>query len=150
MKFDNNTSCYPISVAAKLSETPLRMLREYEKRGLIKPNKINNRRMFTNNEIGFIKDIRYLFTQKKMTISGIKEFYSKASCWEIKQCYQKNCPAYHKLDKQCWEVVEHHKLCDGKSCPSCPIYIVKTSLKAKVKDKYSSHFTYQPNDLLKR
>ena len=143
MSIDNNSPLYPISVVSKLCVTPVRMLREYEKEGIIKPHKVNKRRMFTANEIGFIKDVRHYLTEKRMTINGLKEFYLRSGCWEIKQCNLRKCPAYGNLDKQCWEVVKHHKLCDGKACPSCPIFVIKTSSSDKRGGKNESHFAYQ-------
>lgn len=143
MDVNNNIPVYAISVASTLTDTPVRMLREYEKQGLINPKKINNRRLFTNCEIGFIKDIRYYLTEKRMTINGLKEFYFRAACWEIKQCNHKNCPAYGKIDKQCWEIISHDKKCDSKSCPSCPIFIIKASFKDDNGHKYESRFAYE-------
>ncbi|MEW6026078.1 MAG: MerR family transcriptional regulator [Planctomycetota bacterium] len=143
MKLDNNIPIYSISVVSRLCDTPIRMLREYEKQGLIRPKKFNRRRLFTANETGFIKDIRYYLAEKRMTINGLKEFYLRAACWEIKQCNRRDCPAYGKLNKQCWEVVTHHKICDGSACPSCPIYIIKTSSKGRPEKRHKSHFAYQ-------
>ncbi len=146
MRINNNIPIYSISIASKLCATPIRMLREYEKQELIKPKRINNRRLFTNCEIGFIKDIRHYLTEEKMTINGLKEFYFRSACWEIKQCIQKKCPAYGNLGKHCWEVVKRHKLCDGKACPSCPIFIVKTSFNNHKSHKYESHFAYEAHN----
>ena len=146
MKIDNNIPLYSISVVAGLCLTPIRMLREYEKQGMIKPKKVNKRRLFTVNEVGFIKDIRYYLTEKRMTIQGLKEFYLRASCCEIKRCNRRKCPAYGRLDKQCWEVVAYHKVCDGKACPSCPLFIVKMAAVGRKNKKYESHFAYEASD----
>ena len=143
MKIDNNLPLYAISVVAKLCLTPIRMLREYEKQGMIKPKKVNRRRLFSVNEVGFIKDIRYYLTEKRMTINGLKEFYLRSACWEIKQCNLKKCPAFGNMSKHCWEVVTYHKICDGKACPSCPIFIIKTLSGDKQNKKYESHFAYE-------
>mgnify|MGYP001602976397 CR=1 FL=1 len=150
MKINNNIPIYAISVVSKLSATPVRMLREYEKDGLIKPKKVNRRRLFTMNEVGFIKDLRYYFTEKKMTINGLKEFYLRSACWEIKQCNRRQCPAYGKLYKQCWEMVAQHKICDGNACPSCPIFIIKTSASDEQNKKHESHFAYQMDDFRRK
>ncbi|MDI6788964.1 MAG: MerR family transcriptional regulator [Planctomycetota bacterium] len=129
MEINDTLPIYIISVASKLTETPVRMLREYEKQGIIRPKKIRSRRMFSNCEIGFIKDIRFYLTDQKMTINGLKEFYSRAGCWEIKRCNHKNCPAYGNVKKQCWQITSHHKKCNPAICPFCPIFIIKTSFK---------------------
>ncbi len=69
---------YPISIVAKLTDIPIRMLREYEKKGLIKSRKINGRRLFSNCEVGFIKDLRFYLKERNMMILGLKEFYLRS------------------------------------------------------------------------
>lgn len=127
MKVADNIPAFTIAVVAQLTRTPIRMLREYEKQGLIKPKKINGRRMYTGCEVGFIRDIRYYLTERRMTISGLKEFYLRSSCWEIKRCRRPKCPAYGDINKQCWQVVKYHKQCSPEICPFCPLFIIKTN-----------------------
>ena len=99
--------------------------------------------MFTGCEIGFIKDIRFYLTEEKMTINGLKELYRRAACWEIKRCNQKHCPAYGNIDKQCWEVISHHKKCNQTMCPFCPIFIIKTSFGKDKKNRSLSPLAYR-------
>jgi len=126
MKVADNIPAFSIAVASQLTGAPVRMLREYEKQGLIKPKKINSRRMYTGCEMGFIKDIRYYLVERRMTIGGVKEFYLRSACWEIKRCHRPKCPAYGNIKKECWQVVKNNKQCSPENCPFCPIYIVKT------------------------
>lgn len=131
MEMSDTVPVYSISVASKLSGVTVRMLREYEVKGLIKPQRVNGRKMFSPCEIGFIKDLLFYLHDKKMAISGLKEFYSRAACWEIKRCNYQSCPAYGKFDKQCWQIVKSHKKCDPSMCPYCPIFIIKTTYREK-------------------
>ena len=131
MDINDTIPVYPISSAAKLTDVPVRMLREYEARGLIRPRKVKGRRLFTNCEVGFIKNIRYYLRERQMTIGGLKEFYLRAACWEIKRCNMKQCPAYGNYTKQCYELVSRHKKCNPAICPYCPIFIIKTSRRRK-------------------
>ncbi|MBI4712827.1 MAG: MerR family transcriptional regulator [Planctomycetes bacterium] len=131
MEIADNIPIFNISVVARLCNTTPRILREYGTQGIIRPTKIKGRRMFSGHEIGFIRDIRFYLTDEKMTINGLKEFYRRASCWEIKRCNRKKCPAYGRFDKKCWQVLEGHKQCTPDICPFCPIFIIKTSAKNK-------------------
>lgn len=142
MKIDDNLPIFSISAVAKLTNTPARMIREYEKQGLIKPRKIGGRRLFTGCEIGFINEIRYYLDKRQMTIPGLREFYFRASCWEIKRCKMPKCPAYANVQKQCWQVIKHHKKCDPSICPTCPIFIIKVSDKKQKESDITGPLAY--------
>jgi hypothetical protein len=142
MKVADNIPAFSIAVIAQLTDTPIRMLREYEKQGLIRPNKINGRRMYTGCEVGFVRDIRYYLAERRMTISGLKEFYLRSGCWEIKRCHRPKCPAYGNINKQCWQVVKNHKHCSPEICPFCPIFIIKTVLEKKKDVSLNSPLAY--------
>ena len=54
----------------------------------------------------------------------------RVSCWRLKNCVAKDCPAYGKQWLRCW-LVQDTKCCDGnelngldksKICPTCPVY----------------------------
>ncbi len=138
----DNIPAFTIAVASQLTDTPIRMLREYEKQGLIRPKKINNRRMYTGCEVGFVRDIRYYLTERRMTISGLKEFYFRSGCWEIKRCRRPKCPAYGNIKKQCWQVVKNHARCSPEICPFCPIFIIKTGERNNKDDSVISPLAY--------
>ena len=142
MEIDKTLPIYTISAVAKLTGVPIRMIREYEKQGLIKPKKFKGRRLFNSCEIGFINEIRYYLIERKMTIGGLKELYLRAGCWEIKQCDHKNCPCYGNIKLGCWQNLAKDKKCDHRLCPFCPIYIVKISGKKVPQDKPTSPMAF--------
>ncbi|MEE8484896.1 MAG: MerR family transcriptional regulator, partial [Nitrospinota bacterium] len=80
---DGAKPIYPITITSELSSSTPRMLREYEKEGLIKPARINVQRRYSNNDIQFIKNIRFYLEEVGMTITGLKLLYMMAPCWEI-------------------------------------------------------------------
>jgi MerR family transcriptional regulator/heat shock protein HspR len=134
---------YTISAVAQLTGISPRMLREYEMQGFIRPHRIKNRRLFSNNDIRFIEDLKFYLKDKKMSIAGLKEFYRRAPCWEIKRCGMQKCPAYGNFSKMCWEVTKYHKRCNSSLCCSCPIYLIKVIQKAQAVRKNSiSPLTY--------
>ncbi|MCK5579328.1 MAG: MerR family DNA-binding transcriptional regulator [Planctomycetes bacterium] len=142
MKTNDTTPMLSISIVSRMTKAPIRMIREYEKYGLIKPRRIKGRRLFSVCEVGFIQDIRFYLTAKKMHINGLIEFHLRASCWEIKRCRKYKCPAYGNVKFQCWEVTKPHKQCTPEMCPLCPIFIIKKSSRKKKHSNPLSPFTY--------
>jgi len=102
-------------------------IREYEKEGLIKPDrepKTNNRR-YTQTDIDQIRRINDLIHNHGFTVAGLKYILKNASCWTIFDCSEKEaCPCYRNTDAPCYEAVPG---ADGgtrsKACFSCPIYL---------------------------
>jgi PAS domain S-box-containing protein len=57
-----------------------------------------------------------------------------ATCWEIKNCTDKNCPVYGQRESRCWQVAGTH--CGGEvqgkfaqkydSCETCEVYCLST------------------------
>lgn len=122
-EIENAKPLYSIAVAAELSGASARMLREYEKAGFIKPSRVNGHRRYSNNDIQFIKNVRFYLDEVGMTITGLKLLYLMAPCWEIKQCDMPQCPAYGKTEVKCWEAIQQEGLTGLKTCQGCPIYL---------------------------
>ena len=129
MQVDANLALLPISTVSKMTGIGIRMLREYETEGLLKPRRTAGRRLFSYNEIGFIEDIKYYLQRKKLSIAGLKELYLKAPCWESKRCPpDSKCPAYHNLNKECWNLILRYAntKCNSAMCPHCPVLLIKS------------------------
>lgn len=77
---------YPIGVAAKLLDVHPRTLRIYEEEGLIKPERIGNRRLYSTNDITWIGCLRKLIHDEGVSIPGIKKLLRYATCYEIADC----------------------------------------------------------------
>lgn len=138
-EIENSKPLYAIAVAAELSGTSARMLREYEKAGFIRPNRVNGHRRYSNNDIQFIKNVRFYLDEVSMTITGLKLLYMMAPCWEIKQCDQQECPAWHRTDVKCWDAIRDAGLTELKTCQGCPVYLTY--------DKNSQMKIHQGNDI---
>lgn len=123
LNIENSKPLYSISVAAELSDSTPRMLREYEKAGFLKPARVNSQRRYSNNDVQFIKNIRFYLEGVGMTITGLKLLYMMSPCWEIKQCNQTECPAFGSLNKKCWEAIERSDSGNNRTCKGCPIYL---------------------------
>jgi MerR family transcriptional regulator/heat shock protein HspR len=104
-----------------------RMLREYEKDGLIKPyrDQSNGYRLFSNEDLQWIRCIRDLIHQAGLNIKGIRRLLMVMPCWEIKDCSQKNrerCRAVVDRTLPCWAIAGKHCKDAGK-CRTCKVYL---------------------------
>ncbi|MEE9523322.1 MAG: MerR family transcriptional regulator [Thermodesulfovibrionales bacterium] len=120
---------YPIGIVAELIGTTDQTLRLYEKHGLIKPARRNKNRYYSENDIKWLRCIRALIHQRKISIEGIKKLLQYAPCWEITECSEdrkSKCSAFIDKTKPCWEL--NRMICNkesGKICEDCVVYISK-------------------------
>jgi len=77
---------YSISVAAKLLNLHPRTLRIYEDEGLIKPERVGNRRLYSANDLTWIGCLRRMIHDEGISIPGIKKLLRYAPCYEIADC----------------------------------------------------------------
>ena len=77
---------YPIGIVAELIGTTDQTLRLYEKHGLIKPARRNKNRFYSENDIKWMRCLRELIHNKKISIEGIKKLLGYAPCWELTEC----------------------------------------------------------------
>jgi len=122
---------YPIGIVAELVGTTDQTLRLYEKHGLIKPSRRNKNRYFSENDIKWIRCLRDLIHNQKISIEGIKKLLEYAACWDIMKCSEEKkskCTAFIDRTKPCWEL--NRTLCSkasGKLCEDCIVYISRKS-----------------------
>lgn len=120
---------YPIGIVAELMGTTDQTLRLYEKHGLIKPARRNKNRYFSDNDIKWLRCLRDLIHNKKISIEGIKKLLEYAPCWELTECSEKRksrCSAYIDKTKPCWEI--NRMICNrenGKVCEDCIVFLSK-------------------------
>lgn len=87
---------YPIGVAARLLGIHPRTLRIYEAEGLIRPAHVGSRRLFSDNDIQWIKCLRSFIHDEGVSIPGLKKLLQLIPCWEVAGCPQdihENCEA---------------------------------------------------------
>ncbi len=124
-----NTPLYPIGIVAELIGTTDQTLRLYEKHGLIKPARRNKNRYYSENNIKWLRCLRDLIHNRKISIQGIKKLMEYAPCWEITECSEErksNCTAFINKAKPCWEL--NRLICNresGKICEDCVVYLSK-------------------------
>lgn len=106
------------------------LIRHYEREGLICPyrNPVNNHRMFTRDEIEWIKTIYRLIHEAGLNIEGIRFLLTVKECWKDRDCPQEiraNCPAFHQRNLPCWYFKSEIDCCAGdQDCFNCRHYIL--------------------------
>lgn len=118
---------YPIGIVAELIGTTDQTLRLYEKHGLIKPARRNKNRFYSENDIKWLRCLRDLIHNRKISIEGIKKLLDYAPCWEITECSEERrnkCSAYIDRTKPCWEL--NRMICQresGRICEDCVVFL---------------------------
>ena len=118
---------YLINEVSRRVELSQKRIREYEKGGLIKPEReprTNNRR-YSEADIKQILRVKELIHEHGFTLSCLRYFLASAPCWIIFNCAEKKtCPTYKDARKPCYEMVKKASVHSGlKDCKRCPIYL---------------------------
>ncbi len=72
-------------MAELLGVTPT-TLRIWEKKGLIKPERLGKNRYYSYRDLDRLKEIKYLLQQKMLNIAVVKNILVLTRCWDIKKC----------------------------------------------------------------
>ena len=76
---------YPIGIASRMVGVHPRMLRIYEKEGLVSPVRIGGKRFYSESDVQKLKCIRILL-EEGVNIAGVKKLFSVAPCWRVINC----------------------------------------------------------------
>lgn len=91
---------YPIGVAADLLQVHPRTLRIYEKENLIKPERRNGRRYYSEEDMEYLRCIRELIHEDGVNLAGVRRLMEIAPCWKVRNCRRKQCGRYGKENKK--------------------------------------------------
>jgi|GEM_PF-172001 len=88
MERDLGAAVYPIGGAAQLVGLSARTLRIYEEEGLIRPARkpVSNQRMYSDQDLIWIRCISELIHGHSLTTVGIRRLLDLIPCWEVKHC----------------------------------------------------------------
>lgn len=106
---------YPIGVASKILGVHPRMLRIYEKEGLVKPRRIGGKRYYTKEQLQFLKCVRFLLSQG-INIAGVKKLLSVVPCWRAVGCSlgkRINCDYFRTSGRSIVKIAFAAESCDG-------------------------------------
>ena len=126
---------YSIGAISRVVDLSQKTIRDYEKRGFIKPrrNPRTNNRIYSDFEIDQIRQISRLIHTEGFTLPCIQRLLQLAPCWNVFDCVVKEqCPAYENAPMPCYKTRKKREtLCSG-ACEQCAVYINRSSKKEKV------------------
>ena len=94
---DQNAPLYTSTVAAKLVGASAQTLRQYERFGFVRPARGQKYRLYSYNDIKWIRCIREMIHAKKLSVESIRVLLDYAPCWTLRDCPEDqrgNCTAF--------------------------------------------------------
>ncbi|TEU17353.1 MAG: MerR family transcriptional regulator [Anaerolineales bacterium] len=137
---------YSIGMAAELLNVHPRTLRLYEQGGLLRPARRNNRRVYSNNDLKWIKSIRYLIHERGLNQEGLRRLLALIPCWEITNC----CEVYvlrFTLTQHSYDVLglalnpEGEVLASASSDQTIRLWDVETGARLKILRGHTGEIT---------
>lgn len=130
----NSRLLYPIGVVSELLGVTTQTLRLYEEQGLLKTKRRGRNRYYSEDDLTWLKCVRRLIHEKKVSIEGVKLVIKYAPCWEITDCpdeVRNKCTAFHDRSKPCWEINQMvcQKGISVKYCKKCPVFVMRSETK---------------------
>ena len=117
---------YRINEVAQRVGLSQKRIREYEKEGLIKPEREprTNNRLYSEFEIKQIQRISELIHKRGFTVACLRNLLVLAPCWNIFDCKdRRNCPAYQNPHQPCWQVLKETGAPCGGPCERCAVFL---------------------------
>ena len=124
---DGEITCLINEVSQRVGLSQKR-IREYEKGGLISPEReprTNNRR-YSESDIKQIERIKTLIHEHGFTVACLRFFLSSAPCWIIFDCRQKeDCPIFKDGKTPCYKMIKKAATRHSRAanCKRCPVYL---------------------------
>ena len=93
---------FTIGIVAQMMGVTQTTLRIWEKKWLIKPQRLGKNRYYSYCDLDRLKEIRNLLQERKMNIAGVKGILFNKKCWEIKECGDEKykCSVYFEITGQ--------------------------------------------------
>jgi len=83
---DRGSAIYQISAAAQQVGLSARTLRIYEQEGLLRPSRKGEQRLYSEQDLIWVRCISELIHGHSLTTVGIRRLLDLIPCWEIKHC----------------------------------------------------------------
>jgi hypothetical protein len=113
-------------------------IREYEKEGLIKPERAphTNNRLYSAADVKQIARIKQLIHENGFTLACLRYFLAAAPCWLIYGCGEKeSCPAYRSPHQPCYHIMRKSAHSLFKKCDACPVFLNRDVEKINILEK---------------
>lgn len=123
--FDDDQGIYPISfVAEQIGEHP-ETLRVWERQGIIRPDRSQYRRRYSNNDLKRLQFIKHLLDVEGLNLAGVRHLTKMYPCWYIRNCKggaHRNSKMSINESKPCWKAAGTYCLVivdRAEACSSC-------------------------------
>jgi hypothetical protein len=120
---DRDKPVMRIGAVADLLDVCPRMIRIYEERGLVRPRRRNNQRLYSFNDVCWLGRVRELINEEQYDIDEVRRMIDMPACWKLLNCpeeMRENCPVAQSPGKRCWEIARREGR--AEACSSCQIY----------------------------
>ena len=77
---------FTIGIVAEMIGVTRATLRIWEKKELIKPQRLGKNRYYSYCDLDKLKKIHRLLRERRMNIVGVKAILAREECWDIKKC----------------------------------------------------------------
>ena len=126
-KLGERQTSYSVTIAAEKLGINKHTLREYEKKGLIRPfhDPVNGRSLFLNGDLKWLRHIRKLIHHQGLNIASIQRLLAVIPCWKIKNCpkvKRERCSVLGDKNHPCWVTVQKSSIKEINKCWACKIY----------------------------
>ena len=121
---DDNKPLYTIATASELLAVHPRTLRLYESAGLLRPARRNKRRIYSKNDLRWVRCVRYLIHEKGLNQEGLRRLMASKPCWETRGCSEEQrsqCQAAQDRTCPCW-ASSHDGIQPNGHCHECEVY----------------------------
>ncbi|MGD9496540.1 MAG: MerR family transcriptional regulator [Armatimonadota bacterium] len=120
---DHDKPVMRIGAVADLLGVCPRMIRIYEERGLVTPQRRNNQRLYSVNDVCWLGRIRELIHEERYDLDEIRRMIVLPACWKLLNCpdhVRSVCPVAQSPGKRCWEVARQEGR--AQACDRCQVY----------------------------
>ena len=127
VKLSEKQTFYSVTIAAKKLGISKHTLREYKKKGLIRPYRdpVNGHSLFSDRDLTWVHHVRKLIHQKGLNIVSIQRLLAVISCWKIKnypKVKKECCLASADKTRPCWAIVQRSSIKEINRCWACKVY----------------------------
>ncbi len=143
---NDNTPLYTIGNAARLLGVFPQTLRLYESAGLLKPARRNNRRLYSRDDLHWLRCVRYLIHHQGLNQECLRRLLAVLPCWEIRGCpeeRQATCRARRDRTTPCWDTANRACAPDG-DCRSCEVYALARESVCSARERAAAELSGPP------
>lgn len=118
MLINENQGVYSIGTMAQLTGQHPETIRVWERNGLVQPERVNNQRRFSNNDLKRLQFIKYFLEEKGLNLAGVRQLTKMYLCWFRNDCtggHPKDGSVLVNPEKPCWKEPGNHCYIDVSS-----------------------------------